>query len=321
MQGNEIKQSIFVITGMHRSGTSLIASLLQSAGVDIGKRLVGANESNAKGHFEDLEFCEFHQNVLRSQGISVDGWTLESSIQVQVQYLHKAKSIIKTKSLKPLWGWKDPRTTLFLDFWSQLIPNAKFIFVYRSPWDVIDSLYRRGDIVFHTNPTLALQLWISYNKKVIKFFDVFPERSLILNIATINNTLNCLTEKITRKFDIYLATDELTIYEESLLHREEFTFQRATLIKHFFPEAFELYYELEKRANLIDCSSLSSVDDSAQFPPYAEWALQDWLDIRRIEIELKRLQSQIQHMENSKFWKLRKVLARLKRALTLKAGA
>ena len=36
-----------IITGMHRSGTSLAASLLQSMGVDIGDELVGAMRGNS----------------------------------------------------------------------------------------------------------------------------------------------------------------------------------------------------------------------------------------------------------------------------------
>lgn len=70
----EINQTVVVITGMHRSGTSLTTSLLQSAGVFIGDRLLGNNLSNPKGHFEDLDFVEFHQQLLQAQGLSDEGW-------------------------------------------------------------------------------------------------------------------------------------------------------------------------------------------------------------------------------------------------------
>ncbi|MEY2858272.1 MAG: hypothetical protein RLZZ74_2584, partial [Cyanobacteriota bacterium] len=46
--------SVMIITGMHRSGTSLTASLLQSAGVNLGDRLMSEDRGNSKGHFEDL---------------------------------------------------------------------------------------------------------------------------------------------------------------------------------------------------------------------------------------------------------------------------
>ena len=46
-----VEPPCFAITGHHRSGTSLVASLLQSAGLDIGERLMVANEYNKRGYF------------------------------------------------------------------------------------------------------------------------------------------------------------------------------------------------------------------------------------------------------------------------------
>ena len=69
MNGN-IGTSVIAVTGMHRSGTSLVASLLQSAGINIGQRLMNAGEGNVKGHFEDLDLVEFHESILKSPGFS-----------------------------------------------------------------------------------------------------------------------------------------------------------------------------------------------------------------------------------------------------------
>ena len=109
MEDKAPNQSVIVMTGMHRSGTSLTASLLQSAGVDLGDRLLGEDRGNSKGHFEDLDFVEFHQNVLQSQGISVAGWTEQNKVRVQQQYLATAQNLILARQDRPLWGWKDPR--------------------------------------------------------------------------------------------------------------------------------------------------------------------------------------------------------------------
>ncbi len=76
-EAEAVKAPILIIIGMHRSGTSLTASLLQSAGLHIGRNLMGPSEGNVKGHFENLDFFEFHRQVLRSQGINENGWTLQ----------------------------------------------------------------------------------------------------------------------------------------------------------------------------------------------------------------------------------------------------
>ncbi len=46
MEDSETNQSVVAIAGMHRSGTSLVASLLQSSGVFIGDRLDGKQEAH-----------------------------------------------------------------------------------------------------------------------------------------------------------------------------------------------------------------------------------------------------------------------------------
>ena len=53
-----------IISGMHRSGTSLIAGMLAQAGVDLGDRLVPAARDNPLGFFEDADFVAFHERAV-----------------------------------------------------------------------------------------------------------------------------------------------------------------------------------------------------------------------------------------------------------------
>merc|ERR1712183_1259856 len=137
-------------------GSSLTASILQNVGLHIGQKLMERTEDNKYGYFANLDFYEFHQQVLQSQGIDEDGWTLQEKIDVEENFQEKAKEIITKNSISGTWGWTEPRTTLFLDFWSCLLPNAKFILIYRSPWEVVNSLYTRQYKIFKTQPELAI---------------------------------------------------------------------------------------------------------------------------------------------------------------------
>ena len=56
-----------LILGMHRSGTSLLAALLEDWGVHIGETLVGADVGNPRGHFEDRDILDFHTRALASR--------------------------------------------------------------------------------------------------------------------------------------------------------------------------------------------------------------------------------------------------------------
>ncbi len=298
MQSSKIKQSILVVTGMHRSGTSFTASLLQSAGLDIGQKLIEPDRGNIRGFFESVEFVEFHEMVLRSQGLNDVGWTLQGKIDVQDQYVEKAQEIISKSSRSPMWGWKDPRTTLFLDFWGDLLPNAKFLLIYRSPWEVVDSLYRRGDEIFFEQPDLAVKMWMHYNQKVIDFYDKFSERCLLFSVYNIANKTQSFIDAINEKFQLNLGSPASDIYEQSLFHTQVLDAHRPTLIGHYFPHTLDIYQELNKREALFPEAPDLSWFGQIKSSPDRVWAFQDWVNIRNLERQVKSLRSKLERSQS-----------------------
>jgi len=239
---------VLIIASMHRSGSSLTASLLQSAGLHIGERLLQAYPSNIKGHFENLDFFEFHRAVLKSQGLHEDGWTFEENIEVNSDFSEKAREIINKNFCYPYWGWKDPRTTLFLEFWAELLPEAQFLFIYRAPWEVVDSLRRRKtDAILRSEPNLAVRFWLHYNKRILDFSEKnSPQRCLLANIETIVKYPENYVEAINDKFKVVLEKPAETIYDSSIWHRQRGDSYRPKLINYFFPEAIQMYERLEE---------------------------------------------------------------------------
>ena len=297
MEDTALNQAVIIITGMHRSGTSLTASLLQSAGINIGDRLMEEDTGNAKGHFEDLDFVEFHQNVLQSQGISVAGWTEQNQIQVQPQYLASAQNLILARQPKKIWGWKDPRTTLFLNFWSQLIPDARYVFVYRSPWSVVDSLFRRGDVIFRTNPNFAVQQWCNYNREILNFYQSHADHCLLLEIDSVINN-STVVNLVQQKFGWELRSPE-SLYKPSLFTADSNTYYRQALISKFFPQAIDLYNQLEQQADKSSPVTHQDIDlQQAANSTCESWILQDWIDLKRVNTELNQTQQQLQSTNN-----------------------
>jgi len=306
MQTTNNKQSIFVIAGMPRSGTSFTTSLLQSAGLDIGKRLLEPAQGNVKGFFENRDFLEFHETVLRSQGIHDIGWTLQEKIDVEEQYVEQAKELITENSHLPIWGWKDPRTTLFLDFWLNLLPHANFILIYRSPWEVVDSLYRRGDPIFLEQPELAVKIWMHYNKKILEFYDKSSERCFLVSIYSIVNKTQDFINSINTKFQVNLGIPAADIYDRSLLQTQATDPHRPTLVSYYFSEALDIYQELNAREALSVKPPGQEWLEKIKSPPESVWAFQDWVNLRHLErqvkslrAELERSQSQLQQMQTT----------------------
>ena len=272
-------QTIVVITGMHRSGTSLTTSLLQSSGMFIGDRLLGNNLSNPKGHFEDLDFVEFHQSLLKSQGVYSEGWTDNALKAIPERYVDAAQNLIFQKNNHPNWGWKDPRTTLFLDFWSELIPNAKYVFVYRSPWEVVDSLFRRGDPLFQASPETAITTWLNYNQKIIDFCQKTSQPWILLRIEDVISSPQFVINSVNRKLGLNLRSPH-DVYDESLFKKGTVDPYTARLVQKYFPQGFNLYSQLHSLATLPE-----NVDVTTEYSVNTPWFWQNWLDkpIRRIK--------------------------------------
>src|SRR5439155_6368406 len=61
-------------------------------------------------------------------------------------------------------GWKDPRNSLTLPFWKDLLPGLKTIIMVRNPLEVAYSMKERNG----TSYSFGLRLWEIYNRRVIE---------------------------------------------------------------------------------------------------------------------------------------------------------
>lgn len=288
--------SILVIAGMHRSGTSLTAALLKSAGLYIGEKLLGRTDSNPRGHFENLDFLNFHKSILKANNLSEKGWTVFDPIPVHPEQFKEAQAIIERNNTAPIWGWKDPRTTLFLEFWATQLPTAHFLLVYRSPWEVVSSLYQRlEDPEFETNPDLAFQLWCHYNKKLLKFHRQFPDRCLLINLDTLVNFPKESVQAINNQFSLNLNPPSSTVVDKSLLKQTYFSPDYLQWTQQSFPEAINLYQTLE--VNSWQPQAKLNQDWQQQLDAEKTEPLKTWYRLKHQEAELEQLKDKLQQTE------------------------
>ena len=182
---------------MHRSGTSLITNWLSRCGLEIGERLAAGNAGNVEGHFEDVEFLKLHEEILNNNSLEISGLVDAKKIEMSPYQLGKLRSIIDIKQhLYEQWGWKDPRTCLFLDTYSALLPEAKYLVIIRDYRSVINSLLkrefayidkrymarnyfsrlvwtrfrrkRREEKFYTEHAETFLKVWINYNEEILK---------------------------------------------------------------------------------------------------------------------------------------------------------
>jgi glycosyltransferase involved in cell wall biosynthesis len=177
-----------VIAGMHRSGTSLVANFLSSLGVHMGDRLLPADARNPHGYFEDADFVALHGRILSAATVDEPGhrdwgWTESERLDRGrlPGFLDEARALAAGRAGRSgIWGWKDPRTTVLLDFWDEILGGeALYVLVYRFPWEVADSMQRLGADVFLRNPEWAYPIWTFYNRQLLDFHRRHPDRSVL----------------------------------------------------------------------------------------------------------------------------------------------
>jgi hypothetical protein len=166
------------IVGMHRSGTSMVAKLLQQSGLNLGSAedLMPPAEQNPEGFYEHLEFVRLNDEVLNAAGA---GWDCPPPVGTdwasdRFQTLRERASILA----EPLqadspWGWKDPRTTITIPFWRAALGPLRTIAVVRNPLEVVTSLHRRNGFSI----ALSLTLWQIYAERLLH--DTAPEERLV----------------------------------------------------------------------------------------------------------------------------------------------
>ncbi|MGB8688359.1 MAG: glycosyltransferase [Microcoleus sp.] len=260
---------------------------------------MGPADGNVKGHFENVDFVEFHKSVLRSHNIDELGCTFEKTIPVAAELVEIAKKLIaENQQIDKHWGWKDPRTALFWDFWLTLLPEANFICVYRSPWEVVDSLYRRGtDVSLLNNPEMAVKMWIHYNQQVLELYERFPDRCLLANVYPIGNTPELFINQVNQKFNVNLGAIPAENFDKSLLVNDLENSHRHSLIEQYFPEALEIHQILETQAHDLSSEMSLSQDKIISIPTSAVGQFQDWLKIRRLEKQQKTSKSEVKQWQ------------------------
>lgn len=225
-----IQNPPFILTGMHRSGTSLVASLLTRLEIHMGDQLFAADRHNPHGYFEDKAFVRLHQQMLyhcvnrQAAGWHDWGWTEGEEWRTDGigRFRLPAQRLIQQRAKQNhLWGWKDPRTTLFLDFWDSLTTNARYLLLYRFPWEVADSIQRLGAPVFLQHPEYAYPLWCYYNRRLLDFYHRHADRCLLLNVNALVRQPEQLSALLKAKFGVELQTSKAMF--EAIFKPKEFT--------------------------------------------------------------------------------------------------
>ncbi len=166
-----------VVLGMHRSGTSLVAGMLEKLGVNMGKRQVGIHWSNPLGHYENIDFVKMDDKILEKAGGTWDNPPEISDIlklKSDKNLMSEIEEVVRRNEDK-IWGWKVPTTSLTIELYLPFLVNPYFVVCYRDPEAIAKSLKKRDDM----NREKALWLTDIYVRSIKEFLRKHPELKYI----------------------------------------------------------------------------------------------------------------------------------------------
>jgi glycosyltransferase involved in cell wall biosynthesis len=252
-----------IVIGMHRSGTSMVGGMLSAAGIRMGNRLIRADRANPRGYFEDADIVDFHGRLFRdalpgAQGPHVDWGVVEGRELDQAtleRHLAEARQLAADRAGDGgRWGFKDPRTSMVLPLWDRAIDDARYLLVYRFPWEVADSMQRGGAEVFRLNPGYAYRAWLEYNRALLDFFEANRERCVLVSTNALTSSAESpvtLSRTIASRLGIELAPDALASGVDSKLFTAgDADDHRADLVAAAYPECVDLLTRLDATADI-----------------------------------------------------------------------
>ena len=152
------------VLGMHRSGTSAVARVLNLMGFYFGAEHEGtrANEENPKGFWERQDVRRLNDTILRNAGWDwdrVSGFDAEGLLDDEPAYRTAIADIVLDMDAHRPWFIKEPRLCLLFPLWRPLLETPVCIHVHRSPMEVARSLKARHGTALDA----GLALWEAYN--------------------------------------------------------------------------------------------------------------------------------------------------------------
>jgi hypothetical protein len=156
---------LFVVVGMHRSGTSIVSRLLNLAGAHLGPEddLMPPKPDNPTGFWEALSIAQLHDDLVSYLGgrwdhppVLEDHWEYRPGLE---PFLTRIEGILASHFAgAEVAVWKDPRGSLFIPLWRRVVPVAGTILCLRDPAETAASLGAREGV----STEHAAALWLRY---------------------------------------------------------------------------------------------------------------------------------------------------------------
>lgn len=157
-----------LVLGMHRSGTSALAGVIDRLGFNAGSEVLAPQSDNPGGFWENTHIVDIHDSLLGDFGSSWDDpVTLQcekDGDDLKSQCMYSLRQVIdKEFGGTDLPYVKDPRLSQFIELWIPILKELEWqprcLIIIRHPLEVAESLRKRNGMDHQS----AVLLWLKAN--------------------------------------------------------------------------------------------------------------------------------------------------------------
>jgi hypothetical protein len=191
---------IYVVLGMHKSGTTLLAQILHESGVEMVDAAGGGRDGgdaidlsyDTGIKYERQSVLHLNLEILKAPDYTVLDVVAPDPLVATPAQLERMREIVRTCQKRGGdWGFKDPRTSLTYPLWADVLPEHRLVAIYRDPSEIWPRY--RFQRWFYCVDNLGrarrfLQRWLEYNEAVLAALAANPGRSLLLDYRALMTT-------------------------------------------------------------------------------------------------------------------------------------
>lgn len=284
-----------LITGMHRSCTSMVAQWVDELGVGTGGgERFPIDSANPRGLHERKDVVAFNDDWLAELGGS---WWAPPRVWEQTWRSLNQERLAEDRQLLDYfdadfhdWYVKDPRLSLLLPLWDRLaLQRLPVVIALREPREVAMSLNVRSGITLRR----GLALWLAYNRSL--FTHLGGRHSLVVDTnsamqdpyrAVVEVAMFCESSGVT--IDSALVNPVAEGIEPGLLRNQ--THRLGGSAERFAADVDDIYHALARRHLQPD----SDAPENVPLPDWAGEALEELTEVWNLQERIERLEETTQ---------------------------
>jgi hypothetical protein len=170
---------IYIVLGMHKSGTTLVSEILHKSGIPMIADQDGDPSYDTGNKYERVSTADLNKDILNCWDIESFNVTRPAKLRMSHEQQKRMIEIIGECQLRGNdWGFKDPRMCLTYELWEPHLPEHKIIAVFRRSSQVWLH-YRSFRNFFRARK--VLEAWKTYNSRIIDILRTTQRDYLVLN--------------------------------------------------------------------------------------------------------------------------------------------